>query len=292
VELANGECRVVLEPNWGGRVLSYRLGDKETLYIDPSQNGWVMKPGVKGPEPCAGRCDIGPEKVLPKRDILWRGRWTAEVTGPRSARMTSPQDPATGVQIVRDFALAERGSHLAFTQTVTNRGTREGRFCHWSRTFAKGNGLCLVPLNPHSRYPRGYIIYGPGEVMDYQPAEESNIRVRDNILEIIGPPSRPKFALDVSEGWIAYVTQDDLLFLKTFAVYPDRVYGEMAANNVSIWYNEDLRTEIEPIGPLEILQPGERFSYTEHWHLREFRYPRDRKVNLEDIRKIVSEVGG
>lgn len=282
---------MILEPNFGGRVLSYRLGDREALYIDETQNGWVMKPGVKGPEPCAGRCDIGPEKVLPRRDTLWRGKWAVEITGPRSARMTSQKDPATGVQIRRDFVLAKEGSHLTFTQTVTNVSDQEGRFCHWSRTFAKGNGLCLVPLNPHSRYPKGYIIYGPGEVMDYVPAAEPNIRVRDNTLEIIGPPLRPKFALDVSEGWIAYVTQDDLLFLKSFPVYPGRVYGEMAANNVSIWYNEGLRTEIEPIGPLEVLQSGESFSYTEHWRLRNFTYPRDRKVDLDEIRGIVAKVG-
>lgn len=290
VELSNRDCRVILEPNFGGRVLSYKLRDKEALYIDESQNGWVRKPGVRGPEPCAGRCDIGPEKTLPKRDTLWRGRWSAEVTGPRSGRMTSQKDPATQVRIIRDFVLAERGSYLTFTQTVTNVGDREGRFCHWSRTFAKGNGICLVPLNPHTRYPKGYIIYGPGEVLDYGPAPEPNIRVRENVLEIIGPPSRPKFAIDVSEGWLAYLTQDDLLFLKTFAVYPERVYGEMAGNNVSIWYNRDLRTEVEPIGPLEIIQPGESFSYTEHWRLQDFTYPQDRKVDLQAIKRIVNRI--
>jgi hypothetical protein len=288
VELFNGECRVLLEPNWGGRVLSYRLGDKEALYIDPSQNGWVMKPGVTGPEPCAGRCDIGPEKILPRRDTLWRGRWTAEITGDRSARLTSRKDPATGVRLIRDFELADGGARLTFTQTVINAGQREGRFCHWSRTFAQGGGICLVPLNPHSRYPRGYLVYGPGQVMDFLPAEEPNIRVRNGILAFLGPPSRPKFAIDATEGWLAYLTRGDLLFVKTFPVYPDRVYGEMAANSVSIWYNEDRRTEIEPIGPLEILQPGERFSFTEVWTLLDHPYPADREVDLARIRRIVT----
>ena len=290
VELSNGDCRVVLEPNFGGRVLSYSLHGKEVLYVEEAQNGWVMKPGVEGPDPCAGRCDIGPEQTLPQRPTLWRGRWTAAITGPRAGRMTSQKDPDAHARIVRDFVLAERGGHLEFTQTVTNVGDREGRFCHWSRTLAKGNGICLVPLNPHTRYPKGYIIYGPGAVLDFLPAKEPNIHVRNGVLELLGPPSRPKLAIDASEGWIAYVTRDDLLFLKTFPVFPGRVYGEPAANSVSIFYDRDVRTELEPIGPLEILQPGQSFSYTEQWWLRDFPYPRDGKVDLGHIRRLVQQV--
>jgi len=44
IELSNGVCRVVLEPNCGGRVLVYEIEGKNALYIDPSQNGFMPTP--------------------------------------------------------------------------------------------------------------------------------------------------------------------------------------------------------------------------------------------------------
>ena len=60
IELSNRSCRVVLEPNMGGRVLMYELEGKEVLYQDPKQAGLnpTMDKGV--PRIAGGRFDIGP----------------------------------------------------------------------------------------------------------------------------------------------------------------------------------------------------------------------------------------
>jgi hypothetical protein len=289
VELFNDKMRVVLEPNWGGRVLAYSLNGVNALYVDPNQNGHTLSTG-KRLNPCGGRFDIGPEKITPQRDILWQGKWTAEITGSRSARMVSQVCPNTGVQLIRVFELSPKSSHLKCTQIIKNRMSTPQRYCHWSRTFAVGGGICLVPLSKKSRYPLGYLLYGPGEVLDFQPASEPNIRVRDRILEILGLPSRPKFAIDCDQGWIAYVIRTNHLFIKTFEVDPERSYGEMAANNVSIWYNDNRRCEIEPIGPWSVIDPDRSISYTEHWWLFDFPYPDDKTVDLNALKRMVNSV--
>jgi len=120
VELSNSTTRVVLEPNCGGRIIEYSLNGKNSLYIDPEQNGWTYTPGEKGIGPCAGRCDIGPEKLVPSRPNLWLGKWTAKIIGPRAARLTSVEDKSTGVQLIREFKLDKNSSHLSFTQTIKN----------------------------------------------------------------------------------------------------------------------------------------------------------------------------
>jgi hypothetical protein len=215
------------------------------------------------------------------------GKYKAEITGLYSARLISKEDASTGVQLIRDFILSQNSSFLKCTQTIKNISNEQQRYGHWSRTFAEGGGICLVPLNPQSRYPLGYIIYGPGDVLDFRPKEEPNLRIRNGILEIIGPPSRPKFAMDVAEGWLAYISKNNLLFIKKFTVYPDKIYGEMAANNVSIWYKENQVCEIEPIGPWERIAPGESISFTENWWLFNFTYPGNKKVNLNEIQKFL-----
>jgi hypothetical protein len=125
--------------------------------------------------------------------------------------------------------------------------------------------------------------------MDFMPADEPNVRVRNGILEIIGAPGRPKFVMDVSEGWLAYITKDDQLFIKKFNVYPERVYGEMSAANASIFYRGEELCEIEPMGPMESIAPGDKASFTETWYLLDYEYPEDKLPDQEKITSIIKE---
>jgi hypothetical protein len=293
IELMNGETRVVLEPNLGGRVLRYEFKGGQVLFLDPAEDGAVYQPDGPTPMATAGRFDIGPEHTLARHPTLFLGRWTAEITGDRAARLTSQQDPTLGLILTREFKLAAQGSHLVCTQTIRNAGMERQRVFHWSRTLAAPDGIAILPLNPHSRYPKGYAVYVPitgvprGSAIDFRPADEPNIRVRDRLLEFLGPPANPKYAIDPAEGWMAYLTRNDRLFVKKFPVYPDRVYGEIAANSACIYYHPRF-CELEPIGPVEDLAPGGSASFTEEWWLQEFPFPADRQPDLAAIRARVA----
>lgn len=289
IELKNNDVRVVLEPNMGGRIIVYELNGKNVLHRNPEQDGIIYEPG-KLIEPAGGRFDIGPENIIPPRPALYFGKWEGKITGKRQAQLISQRDTSTGVQLIRIFKLDDHGSKLTYTQIIRNIDSQTKHYCSWSRTFAKGGGISLTPLNPESRFPKGYLIYGPGRVMDFMPAQEPNFRVRNGILEIIGPPERPKFVMDVSEGWLAYLTRDDQLFIKKFPVYPDRVYGEMSAANVSIWYFREEMCEIEPMGPMETIKPGEEATFTETWYLYDYKYPEDKFPNQEEIKRIIAKL--
>lgn len=287
--LTNGTTNVILDPNVGGRVLSYEHLGKNILFENQSLNGKTWKDGFPTFEVSGGRFDIGPEKTTPFRPSF-HNTWTAEITGKNSARMSSPRDSILGIQLIRDFHLDENSSKLTCTQTIKNISDTVKRYAHWSRTFAKGGGLCLVPLNPNSRLPQGYAIYRSKNVLDFDPEAEENIRVRDGILEIIGPPSHPKFAIDSHAGWLAYISKDNQLFIKKFKVDENRLYGDMLANPVSIWYYKNEKTELEPIGPLEIIDPGGTVSFTEQWWLLEYNYPSDKIADLNEIKKMVKDL--
>jgi hypothetical protein len=127
--------------------------------------------------------------------------------------------------------------------------------------------------------------------MDFRPDDEPNIRVRNGILEITGPPGRQKIVMDVADGWSAYISKDDQLFIKKFPVYPDRVYGEMSGANFCIWYNSaGQMCEIEPMGPWEKIMPGEQVSFTETWYLFDFKYPEDKMPDQQEIISIIKNL--
>ena len=285
IELKNETTRVVLGHRAGGRVLAYELNGVNAIYLKPGQDGWVWD-GETRTDLTGGRCDIGPEQLIPKRDALWLGPWEAEVLVPGQARLTSVEDAATGVQLVRDFALDPEGSRLTFTQTMRNVSDRVTRWCHWRRTFSTGHGICVIPLDDRTKFPDGYIMYGPGRVMDFRPGDPNIIRDGDYLV-VRDPPLRPKLGMDSMVGWFAYLTTDDLMFVKSYPTYPDRVYNEMAGLTISIWHKDDVVCELEPIGPMEVLNPGESASFSETWQLASFPFPGDRAVRAEAVARVV-----
>ncbi len=292
VELSNSTTRVVLEPNLGGRVLKYELNGKNVLFVDPKDDGRIYEKGIPI-HPCGGRADFGPEKTVPSHPALFFGKWTAKITGPRQAEMISQKDSVTGVQLIRRFKLAEKGTKLEFTQIIRNVSDESKSYCHWSRTFVKGGGISLTPLRRDSRYPKGYITYGPGAIINFNPEKEDNVSVTDGILVMTGTPKLPKFMTDGTAGWLGYLTKDNQLFIKTYPVYPNQIYGEMAAGTASVYYFKEEYCEIEPIGPMESIAPGKEVSFTEQWYLVDYDYPKDKNtdvINLQSaIYKIISK---
>ena len=286
IELTNKNTRVVLCPAAGGRVLVYSLDGKNSLFLDESEKSFHYAPGKSAPM-SAGRFDIGPEKIIPRHPLLWYGRWTGEVTDPRTARLTSMKDNATGVQLVREFTLDAKFTHLACRQTIRNVSKQTHEWCHWSRTFALGNGIVVIPLSKRSRFPNHYVMYHPEGLINLAPKDD-NIRTRDGFLEITDVPKYPKLGMDSKVGWFAYLMKNDIAFVKRYATYPNRVYNEVAGLTISIWYPADRRVELEPIGPREHLKPGESSSFTEHWWLLPYEYPaKNAQADLKKLSRLV-----
>ena len=278
LELSNASTKVVLGHQVGGRVLQYTWQGKEALYLDPRESEWTSEQPLDERVVSAGRFDIGPEYLIKRGLELWAGEWAVEVIGDRAARLTSVEDPVSGVQLTREFRLAEEGSRLTCTQNIRNVSDSVKRWCHWSRTFAMHGGIVAIPLTPDStKMPKHYVRVEGRGVMNAYPKDDQ-IRVRDGFLEILGVPAHPKLGFDSMAGWFAYAMPNDVAFVKRYSTYPERVYNEVAGYTISIWYPKASfipAVELEPIGPANAIAPGESASFTEHWELMDYDFPVD-----------------
>ena len=289
VLLKNKTVTVVLEPNAGGRVISYSLNGVNVLYEDSTQNGWISTakmPRSKG-HIAGGRFDIGPSRTKPNTDLFFFGKWKAIITGKSSARLISQTDSVNEIYLIRDFKLDEHSSKLTCTQTIVNKSNKPFTASFWARTFATGNGICIMPVPDKSRFPNKYIMFMNRDTINMLPVD-SNILYKNGYLIIKGPPQKPKLEMDVAQpAWIAYAATDNLLFVKKFRVFTNKYYGDVTAANISIWYNGKQMTEIEPIGPLETIKPGGSAMFTEEWFLVSFSFPQNRNIDIEQVKKSV-----
>jgi len=283
IELTRGNVRAVLCPEVGGRPLEFSVNGKNSLFLEDSEG---QPRAGRQPTVSAGRFDFGPEMTTPAHPKIFGGEWSGEISGDHSARLISPRDEATGVQLIRDFELRgdDKTARLSCKQTIVNVSSEVKEYCHWGRSFALGGGICLIPLEGKSRFPSKYALYEDSGAINVK-AKDDNIRERDGFLEILGPPRKPKLGFDSYAGWLAYLMPGDLLFVKRFATYPDRVYNEAAGLTISVWYPPGARVELEPIGPRERLEPGQAASFTEEWYLLAHAFPKNgEQVDLARLR--------
>ena len=283
IKITNGKTTVAVDIEVGGRIMEYSLNGNNVLFLRKGGNS-------KYTGPDGGRCDFGPEKIVPPRLETWMGKWELIDKSDSYIKIKSQVAKQAGVYLTREFTLSKNSTHLLFKQSIINISEEPKRYCHWSRTFGEPNGICLAPLNPNSRFPKGYMVYTEKNKLDYSPPGGPNERIRERVLEIMGPPENPKIITDGSEGWLAYITQDNQLFIKKFEIFEDKVYGEMTGATVSIWYNKEGICEIEPIGPWEWIEPGKSISFTENWYLMDYEYPVNKNADLNEIKKIVEKL--
>lgn len=290
IVLSNDTTRAVLCPAAGGRILEYSRNGKNVLYLPPGDEGWTYSgnPKDRG-NMTAGRFDIGPERMVKRGPLLWAGRWNAAITGARTATLTSQVDPKSGVHLTRRFHLAGGSSHLSVTQTIHNDSDQPVNLCHWSRTFAVGNGIAVVPRSKLGRFPNGWAMYENGASVLFRP-EDPNVVVGQSAVVIKGPPKFSKLGFDHYSDWMAYLAPTDQLFVKRYRTYRDQHYNEMAGLTASVWYPNNRDTvEVEPIGPAHFLKPGESGAFTEEWWLLEHPFPADRDVDVDKLRDKVLE---
>lgn len=290
VQLSNGTTEVILCPAAGGRVLKYGIKGENVLYLPSGDEGWTWSGDrqTRG-RLNAGRFDIGPEQVVPQRTKLWQGRWEAKINGDREATLTSPVDEGPGVSLTRHFKLDADTSRLVCTQTIISHSDQPVEYCHWSRTFANGKGLCIIPVSKPSKFSNAYVRYDPpGKMLNMKPVDP-HVQRKGDYLIVSDRPQNPKLGFDSMTGWLAYHSKQDLLFIKTFPTYPDRAYNEVAGLTISVWYPDGEMVELEPIGPRERLETaGDRASFSETWYLLEHKYPGLDDVQPDEVARIVA----
>ncbi len=95
---------------------------------------------------------------------------------------------------------------------------------------------------------------------------DSNLHIIDNTISYIANSGQSiKIATDSNLGWMAYI-YENLIFIKKYKHFHGQNYTQ-GPNITSIFFIGDHFVELEPLSPQVILQPGEKYSFTEHWWL-------------------------
>lgn len=269
-KIYNESTEIIFVAESGGRIMSYSIKGENIIYENHKLDGLNLKDYRKQNfDPDGGRFDWGPEKETRGiHDITWMGDYKAEIVDDYTLKLISPDDDSLGIRTIRVFSLDSLSSYLTIKNTMLNISDRQTDWFYWSRSLVKKGGTIILPLNPNSIYPHGWGKYhwDNGEHIEFENPIDRNLHIIDNTISYIANSGQSiKIATDSNLGWMAYI-YENLIFIKKYKHFYGQNYTQ-GPNITSIFFIGDHFVELEPLSPQAILQPGEKYSFTEHWWL-------------------------
>lgn len=175
-------------------------------------------------------------------------------------------DQPTGIQKSWTIKLAAEDSQVVLDHRLVNQGEEAVEVAPWAVTMLRPGGIGLLPLeegtvDEHGLWPNRELIFWP-----YTDLESQHLQLSNQGIFVMADMEEEalKVGAPTPCGWIAY-RQDKLLFVKQTSYLEGENYLDRGASH-QIYCNPNV-IELETLGPVTILAPGQAVDHREIWHV-------------------------
>ena len=184
--------------------------------------------------------------------------------------LTTIPDPVAGTQ--RQLGVRAIGDgRLAVDHRVVNVADRPQRLAPWAITMMAAGGRAWLPLLQRPFDEGGFQAQRNIVLWPYARLSDPRLSLGDALIEIrtdrpdlLAIESPVKAGTSGRRGWVAH-WRDGLLLVKRTVHDEAATYADMGASAQA--YANDTNTELETLGPLVDLAPGEAAEHREIWEV-------------------------
>jgi hypothetical protein len=265
-ELSNGTVEVVVTTDIGPRIMRYAfiggeniLGEVKASLAEKDKQTWQAWGGHRvwiAPE--GQPKSYGPDNSPIKYSQI----------GPNAVRLEQPVEPGTGIQKSMTVTLDATGSGVTVVNTLMNRNPKPYELAVWALTIMNPvGGMAIIPQEPYASHDQALLPARPLVMWSYTNLADPRWAIGQKYIRLSVDPTNKesqKIGVGNKVGWAAFA-RNGLLFIKRMtyqegATYPD--YG----SSVEVYTAADF-LEVESLGPMRTLKPGESAEHTERWSL-------------------------
>lgn len=270
VRISNETVQLIILTEVGPRIVSFGfLGDENEFYEVPEHAG---KRGDQTFRVYGGhRLWVSPE--IPR--TYYPDNFPVTVTRSGEAVVfTAPREsmpPGTNLQKQLEVKLAETGAGVTVTHRIRNVGDEPTELAPWALSVMAGGGTAILPLAPRAPMsPSRLLPEGVFAIWSYTDLADPRWKIGTKYIQL------QQSGNDSSEfqqqmggifnplGWGAYFRKGHL-FLKKAAVDRTAKYPDFGCNFEV--FTDAHSLELETLGPLRNLEPGETAEHVERWFL-------------------------
>jgi len=244
-----------------------------------------------------------PDTVIPTRLGEWRPfgghrLWTAPEDNPRSyapdnnpinfeviadheIRLTKPAD-VTQIEKEMRIVLDSANSGVTIEHYLRNRGDQTNEIAPWGITVMNSGGEAILPQEPYRSWDEYLLPARPLVLWHYTDLSDPRWTFSQRYVRLQNDVSRSspqKIGAGNKQGWAAYLRKKTL-FVKKFSYEEGARYADFGSN--CEMYTAGSSIEVESLGPLTNLGPGESVMHVERWQLFD-------GVDFEDIESLTAD---
>lgn len=197
-----------------------------------------------------------------------------------------PVEPLTQLQKEIEVRMAESGAQMTVINRITNRGLFPLRFSAWALTMMAPGGVAVSGFPPRGKHPINLEATNPLVMWAYTNLADPRWKFTKKYLTLRQDPNNAdaqKLGMFNPDAWGAYLL-DGETFLKRTKADSAKTYPDFGCSFETFTNNEFL--EIETLGPMTDVRPGQTIDHTEHWAL--FRDVRSNSLTDEELDRVLA----
>ena len=271
--VTNGEVELVVTSDVGPRIIRFGFVGGQNLFKEfPEQLGktgetdFQLRGGHrvwKAPEdPIA---TWAPDNVPVQIEIASDGLVARE-----------PVEPLTKLQKEIAIHLAPSGTQVTVIHRIANKSLFPLEFSVWAMSMMAQGGVAITGFPPRGHHPADLAATNPLVMWAYTDLSDHRWKFTKKYMALRQDPNdanAQKLGLFNPNTWVAYVLNGEA-FVKQARADPSKTYPDFGCAFETFTNNDFL--EIETLGPLTRVAPGQAVEHLEHWTLR-------RGVQLRDF---------
>jgi hypothetical protein len=196
-----------------------------------------------------------------------------------------PVEPLTKLQKEIEVRMAETGARMTVIHRITNRGLFPLKFSAWALTMMAQGGVAVSGFPPRGKHPINLEATNPLVMWAYTNLADPRWKFTKKYLTLRQDPKNvdpQKLGMFNALTWAAYLLNGEA-FLKRTKADPAKTYPDFGCSFETFTNNEFL--EIETLGPMTDVPPGQTVEHAEAWAL--FRDVKPNSLTDEELDRVL-----
>ena len=264
-KLSNGSVEVVVTTDVGPRVIRYAFPGGENILGECPENALETELGVW--RPYGGHRLWHAPEAMPRSYVPDDQPVEFECPDQLSIRLRQAVEGPTGIRKELEVSLEEEGTEVRILHRLTNEGLWKVELAPWALTIMNGGGTVIIPQEPYISHDDYLLPARPMVLWHYTDLTDPRFAIGKRFLRLSTDENLEepqKIGVANKQGWAAYYRKGTL-FVKTFAYEDGLTYPDCGCNCET--YTAGSFIELESVGPMHELEPGECAEYVETWFL-------------------------
>lgn len=178
-----------------------------------------------------------------------------------------PVEPLTNLQKEIEISMAQSGTEVTVSHRIANRSLFTLKFAPWALTMMAPGGIAVSGFPPRGRHPANLAATNPLVMWAYTDLADPRWKFTKKYLTLRQDPKNTeaqKIGSFNSDTWAAYFLNNEV-FVKRAQSDPSKTYPDFGCSFETFTNSEFL--EIETLGPMTELAPGQKVEHVERWAL-------------------------